>query len=432
MSFLLLLQLLAADPVFHLHELPFTLASGEGPRKYLPGTMPGGVAILDFDGDGLPDLFFANGAELPSLSKSSPLFYNRLYRNLGNWKFADVTAASGLRQTGYAMGASAADYDGDGKPDLAVLGVGFIHLYRNLGNGKFSFSELPNQGRWAYTSHWADLDNDGDLDLFVVNYVKWSPALDRECLVEGKPDYCHPRFYQPSANQLFENLGQGRFRDISVASGIAAHQGKGMGVAAADFDGNGFPDLFVTNDRTLNFLFLNRGRLRFVEKAFDWGIAVPADGKSPSAMGAAAFDFNNDGKPDLVYTALRQETFPLYRNTGKDFTEAGLATGLAQLTRSMAGWGIAAADFNRDGWPDLIAARSDALSASGAKGESAAEPMSLFWNQRGTSFTPASNFKTPARMFRWLAVADFNRDGCPDIVVTALNAPALLIENQCK
>lgn len=416
---------------FRVHELPFAQASGEGPRKYMPGTMGGGVVAFDFDGDGRKDLFFANGAELPSLTKSSPKFFNRLYRNAGGDRFEDVTEASGLKQTGYAMGAAAADYDGDGKVDLVVLGVGFVHLYRNLGGGKFAWSELPNAGRWAYAAVFADLDRDGDLDLFIVNYVKWSAAGDRQCVVDGKPDYCHPRFYPPSANQLFENAG-GKFVDVSASSGIASFEGKGMGVAVADFDGNGLPDLFVTNDRVLNFLFLNRGKLKFEEKAFEWGVAVPADGKSPSAMGTVAFDYNRDGRPDLIYSALRDETFPLYRNTGKEMLEAGLETGLARLTRSMAGWGLAAVDFNRDGWPDLIAARSDALSANGAKGPQAAEPLALFWNREGKKFELAPELKTPARMWRWLAVADLNDDGCEDVVVTALDATAVWIEGVCQ
>ena len=428
----LFVLLFAAEPGFRVVELPFVLANGEGARKYMPGTMAGGVAVLDFDGDGLPDLFFANGAELPGLSKSSPKFFNRLYRNVGGLKFEDVTEGSGLKQVGYGMGAAAGDYDGDGKVDFVVLGVGFIHLYRNLGGGKFEYSELPNQGRWAYAAQFVDLDGDGDLELFVVNYVKWPATLDRECVVSGKADYCHPRYYGASANQLFENLGGGKFRDVSVASGIEAHAGKGMGLAVADFDGNGLPDVFVTNDRVLNFLFLNRGKLKFEEKAFDFGVAVPSDGKSPSAMGTAALDYNKDGRVDLIYTALREETFPLYRNAGKEMVEAGLETGLAPLTRAMAGWGIAAADFNLDGWPDLIVARSDALSVSGGKAAEAQEPLGLFWNRGGKKFELGGELKTPSRMYRWLVVADFNKDGCPDVVVTALNAPALLIENRCK
>ncbi len=424
-----LLLLLAIE--FRVHELPFAQASGEGPRKYMPGTMGGGLAVLDYDGDGKPDLFFANGAELPSLQKTGPRFENRLLRNLGGGKFEDVSAAAGIDQTGYAMGATAGDYDGDGKTDLVVLGVGWVHLYRNLGTGKFAKTELPNQGRWAYAAALADLDGDGDLDLFVVNYVKWSAAGDRECVVEGKPDYCHPRFYPPSANQLFENRG-GKFMDVSAEAGIAAHEGKGMGVAVADFNGDGLKDLFVTNDRVLNFLFLNKGKLKFEERAFDWGVAVPGDGKSPSAMGATAFDYNKDGKPDLVYTALRDETFPLYRNTGKDFVEAGIETGLARVTRTMAGWGIAAVDFNRDGWPDLIAARSDALSASGGKAATAKEPLALIWNRAGRKFEAGTELVTEPRMYRWLAVADLNGDGCEDIVVTALNAPAIWVEAVCR
>jgi hypothetical protein len=330
------------------------------------------------------------------------------------------------------MGAAAGDYDGDGKVDLVVLGVGFIHLYRNLGSGKFAYSDLPNGGRWAYTAVWADLDRDGDLDLFVVNYVKWTAVTDRQCVVEGKPDYCHPRYYGASANQLFENLGGGKLKDVSAESGIGALEGKGMGVAVGDFDGNGLADLFVTNDRVLNFLFLNRGKLKFEEKAFDWGVAVPADGKSPSAMGTVAFDYNRDGKLDLVYTALREETFPLYRNNGKEMVEAGIETGLARATRTMAGWGIAAIDFNRDGWLDLIAARSDALSVTGGKGAQAKEPLGLFWNRGGTKFEAGTELKTEPRMYRWLAVLDVNGDGCEDVVVTALDAPALWIESVCK
>lgn len=425
------LMALALAAEMRVHDLPFVLANGEGPRKYLPGTMPGGVIAFDFDGDGKQDLFFANGAELPSLKKTSAAYHNRLYRNLGGGRFEDVTARSGIVQEGYAMGAAAGDYDGDGRMDFVVLGVGFLQLYRNLGEGRFEMTALANQGRWAYAAQWVDFDNDGDLDLFVVNYVKWSPELDRECRVEGKADYCHPRFYGKSANQLFENVG-GKLKDISERSGIAAHAGKGMGLAVADFDGNGLPDVFVTNDRELNFLFLNQGGLRFVESAFDWGVAVPADGKSPSAMGTAALDFNKDGKIDLVYTALREETFPLYRNTGKDFADAGLATGLAKATRSMAGWGIAAADFNGDGWPDLVAARSDALSVSGGKGAQAREPLALFWNREGKTFELGSEVKSPARMWRWLVVADLNQDGCPDVVVTALNEPAMWVENRCQ
>lgn len=426
---LLCLALLSAD--WRLHDLPFTLATGEGPRKFMPGTMPGGLAAFDFDGDGLTDLFFPNGAELPSLVKSSPAFHHRLLRNLGGGRFTDATAPSGILQQGYACGAASADFDRDGRPDLLVLGVGFLHLYRNEGGGRFTLTTLPNQGRWAYAAHFADFDRDGDLDLFIVNYVRWSAAADRECRVGGQPDYCHPRFYPPSPNQLFENRA-GAFFDVSQSSGIAAFPGKGMGLAVADFDANGLPDVFVTNDRELNFLFLNQGKLKFTENAFDWGVAVPADGKSPSAMGAAAFDFNRDGKPDLVYTALREETFPLYRNTGKDFADAGIPTRFAALTRSMSGWGIASADFDRDGWPDLVAARSDALSVSGAKGPQAREPLALFLNHQGKHFSLAPGFSSPARMWRWLAIADLNGDSCPDIVATALNEPAVWLENPCR
>lgn len=423
---------LAVAVEFQVHELPFVQASGEGARKYMPGTMGGGVAVIDIDGDGRKDLFFTNGAALPSLEKTSPKYWHRLLRNVGGGKFEDVTEAAGILQKGYGMGAVAGDVDGDGREDLVVAGVGWLHLYRNAGGGKFVRSEIANGGRWAYAPVLVDLDGDGDLDLFVANYVKWSAAGDRQCVVEGKPDYCHPRYYPASSNQLFENTGKGVFRDVSVASGIAAHEGKGMGVAVGDFDGDGLPDLFVTNDRVLNLLFLNRGKLKFEEKGFEWGVAVPGDGKSPSAMGAVAFDYNKDGKVDLLYTALRDETFPLYRNTGKEFLEAGIETGMARVTRVMSGWGVAAVDFDRDGWPDLIAARSDALSVNGGKAATAKEPLGLIWNRGGKKFEAGTELKTEARMYRWLAVADLNGDGCEDVVVTALDAPAVWVEVKCK
>jgi hypothetical protein len=259
------------------------------------------------------------------------------------------------------------------------------------------------------------MDNDADLDLFIVNYVQWNPAAEKVCLVAGKPDFCHPRHYAPEPNALFRNNGDGTFTDISAPSGIAAHQGKGMSVAAADFDADGLIDLYVTNDRAPAFYFRNRGQGQFEECAFDRGIAVPQDGNPVSGMGVSAEDYDNDGRPDIVYTALRDETFPLYRNLGQEFEEATGKSRLAPLSRAMAGWGITFADLDNDGWKDILAARSDALSATGGHAAKAKEPPTWFRYQGNRTFA-----------------ADLNADGCLDVVLTALQAAPRILRHPCQ
>ena len=350
-------------------------------------------------------------------------------------KFEDVTERAGLAGAQYDIGAAAGDYDNDGRVDLLVCGLRGVTLYRNRPDGTFADvtqqAGVNNPGRWSVGAVWFDLENDGDLDLFIVNYVRWNPAMERECLVNGKLDFCHPRHYDPSPNALFRNNGDGTFTDISEPSGIAAHPGKGMAAAAADFDGDGRVDLFVTNDRTFAFLFRNIGEGRFRESAFDWGVAVPQDGKPVSGMGVDAQDYDNDGLPDLVYTALRDETFPLYRNRGTEFEEVTARSRLATLTRSMSGWGVAFADLDNDGFKDIAAARSDALSPTGGRGSAAKEPPSWFRNTGGGRFETGAGWTVEAAMYRGLVAADLDDDGCLDVLLTALNADARVLRNPC-
>jgi hypothetical protein len=416
--------------------LPMVHTTGETAKKPLPATMTGGFAVFDYDNDGLLDLYFSNGGVFPAGRKSSPAHSNRLFRNHGGMRFADTTNRAGVAGKDYAFGAAAADFDNDGRVDLLVSELHGVTLYRNLGGGSFedvtSKAGLDNRGRWAVASAWLDFDNDGDLDLFVGNYVEYDPATERTCLVNGKPDFCHPKYYPATSNALFLNRGNGTFDDVSEAVGLNAHKGKAMSLAVADFDGNGYADVFVTNDRLFNSLFLNRGGQKFEEAAFEWGVAVPGDGNPPSSMGADAQDIDRDGRPELTYAALRDETFPLYWNTGKGFADRTAASRMSVLSRPMSGWAILFADLDNDGWQDILAARSDALSASGGRAGTAKEPPAWFRNLGNSRFAAGPGWEgLPKAMYRGAMAADLNNDGCLDVILTALQEPPRILWNPC-
>ncbi|HXJ38079.1 MAG TPA: VCBS repeat-containing protein, partial [Bryobacteraceae bacterium] len=252
--------------------LQFTLENNPTPQKHMIETMAGGIAAFDYDGDGRVDIFFTNGASLPSLAKDSPKYFNRLFHNDGKLKFHDVTAEAGLAGEGYSMGVAAGDFDNDGNVDLFVAGVHRNKLYRNLGNGKFGdVTEKAGikSNEWSVAAGWLDFDNDGLLDLFVVNYGDWSPSMDRFCgdATRGLRIYCHPRYFEPRPNQLYRNRGDGTFEDVSLKSSVGEQRGRGMGIGLADYDADGLTDVFVSNDNLPNFLFHNRGNGKFEEVA---------------------------------------------------------------------------------------------------------------------------------------------------------------------
>jgi len=420
--------------------LRFTLENHPTPDKYLIETMPGGIAVFDYNNDGRPDIFFANGAAIPSLEKNDPKYYNRLFRNDGGMKFTDVTAEAGLAGAGYAMGAAAADYDNDGRVDLLVPGVFRTTLYRNLGNGRFEDVTARagiRGGQWSVAAAWFDYDNDGWLDLFVANYAKFSFADHRFC---GDRDrnlrtYCHPRYFEGLTGTLYRNRGDGTFEDVTARSGIGAHVGRGMSAAVADYDGDGYLDLFVTNDNQPNFLFHNLGDGRFEEAGLLAGVALGDNGEPVSSMGAEFRDYDNDGRPDLVVTDLARETFQLFRNQGHGlFEDARYRSGLGALSARLSGWGAGLYDFDNDGWKDLFTANSHVDSnVSRFEATVYEQPNAIFRNTRDGRFADVSrgagaDFQVP-RAHRGAAFADFNGDGRMDVVTSALGGPAELWEN---
>ena len=416
----------------------FVLENSPTAEKYPIETMPGGVVAFDYDGDGLIDIFFTNGASVPRLEKNQPKFRNRLYRNLGGMKFKDVTEEAGLGGVGYSVGAAAADFDNDGHVDLFVAGVKSNHLYRNLGSGRFEDVTLKagiKSDAWSITGGWFDYDLDGRLDLFVVNYLKWSPQDNPFC---GAPPnlraYCAPRFFEGQANTLYRNRGDGTFEDVSVKAGISQHIGKGMSVAFADYDDDGFPDVFVTNDKIPNFLFHNLRNGRFDEVALEAGVALTDTGKPVSAMGADFRDYDNDGRPDIVFTALAGETFPLFHNEGKGwFRDATYRSQLGPLAAKLSGWGIGLVDFNNDGRKDLFVAGAH-VNDNIEMFEAAQYrlPNAVFVNAggafRNVSKDAGADLQAPGA-HRGAAFADFNNDGKVDVVVSQLGGRAELWEN---
>lgn len=422
--------------------LRFTLRTGATGRFYQPEIMTGGVAAFDFDGDGCTDIFFVNGAELPAARKTGPEYHNRLFRNDCRGAFTDVTASSGLEGTGYGMGVATADYDNDGRPDVFVAGLHGNTLYRNKGGGRFEdvtahagLVEADRDRRWAVAAGWFDYDNDGWLDLFASNYVVWEPAADAPCNLDGKPYYCHPRVYQGLPNQLFHNNRDGTFTDVSRASGVGRATGKGMGVAFGDFNGDGRPDVFAANDSVPNFLFENLGNGTFREVAMERGVAYAFHGKAVAGMGADFRDMDEDGRDDIVLSAMYFDTFPLYRNSGTagGFEDRTVASGLAAATRNLTGWSLGLYDFDNDGRKDLFVAASHFPGSEPYAGADAALPNHVFRALGGGAFEDVSRlagtaFQEPA-LHHGAAFADFDNDGRIDAVVTASGSPAKLFRN---
>ncbi len=424
--------------------LHYVTENSPTPNKNQPETMVSGVALLDYDGDGYLDIYLVNGAAIPSLKKESPAYWNRLYHNNHDGTFTDVTERAGVAGAGYGMGVAVGDYDNDGRPDLFIANVADNQLFRNDGNGTFTDvtdkaglrgAKLDGKKMWSVGAGWFDYNNDGFLDLFVVNYCKWEVNKDPYCAIKnGIRAYCHPKQYAPLHNTLYRNNGDGTFTDVSGQTGIAAHMGKGMSVSFADYDGDGYLDAFVANDTTQNFLFHNLGGRKFEEVGVMAGVAYAPDGSALSGMGSDFRDVTNDGKPDIWHTAVENETFPLYIDQGDgEFVDRTVSAGL-QSTKDMSGWGNGIFDFDNDGWKDLFVARSNVLdNISEIVPRQYPEPNSVFRNLGNGKFEDVSkdagpDFQRPAP-HRGVAFGDFDNDGRIDAVVTVLGGQVKLFHN---
>jgi len=418
-----------------------TMSGGEKSKRYILETTGGGAAFFDFDGDGWLDIFLAGGSTLQGRTPGT----SRLYRNNRDRTFQDVTRAAGLERSGWAQGVCAGDYDNDGDTDLFVTYWGRNVLYRNNGNGTFSdVTEAAglagSRARWGAGCAFVDYDRDGLLDLFVANYIDFDlestpePGSGPTCLYRGLAVHCGPRGLKGESNLMFRNRGQGRFEDVSVTSGVSKASGHhGLGVLTADFDNDGWPDIYVANDRSASLLFHNRHDGTFDEIGVLAGCAYDPDGKPTAGMGVAAGDFDRDGWLDILKTNFSDEAASLYHNTRDGlFVDAALQLGMSR-NRQWVGWGCGFADFDNDGWPDLLIANGHVFPELDGAGLGLAfrQPKVLYRNLRGSRFEDASAragaaLAAPA-VGRGAAFGDFDNDGHTDVVINNLHdAPSLL------
>lgn len=421
-------------------NIAYRSKNGITTRKYFPTPMCGGIAALDYDNDGKMDLFFTNGAELPELKKTGPGYYNCLLRNRGDGTFEDVTRKAGLagENLGFSFGVAAGDYDNDGNEDLFICNAGRNTLYHNNGDGTFTdvtesagLAEKP-ENLLSVGAAWFDYDNDGLLDLIVTNYTIWTPATDRRCEApNGKDGYCSPTIYKSVASRLYHNLGHGRFEDVTDASGIGNALGKGMGISIADFNGDGWMDVFVANDTERNFLFINQGDGTFKEEGVIRGVAYNENGKAVSGMGSDAKDFDNDGRVDIVYNDLMGEVFGLYKNEETQvFTDVTQLSRVQRLSRPFSGWSVGFIDFDNDGWKDIFSANGDVDDFA----PDSRQHDTMWSNVDGKTFVDATDKMGADFSFlgyqRGSVFVDLNNDGFMDLVVTSLGEkPHILMNN---
>ncbi|HWC15926.1 MAG TPA: CRTAC1 family protein [Terriglobales bacterium] len=413
--------------------------NGRSPEYYLPETTGAGCAFLDYDNDGWMDIYLVNSGKCDFFSPDPPL-RNALYHNNRDGTFTDVTDKAGVAAGGYGMGVAVGDYDGDGWPDLYTTQYGRSILYRNNRDG--TFTDVTDKAGvaapgWASSAVWFDYDNDGKLDLFVCRFVDFSKSKNKFCGNEhtGERYYCIPNAYEPTHSWLFHNNGDGTFTDVSLESGIGKVLGKAWGVVATDVNNDGFMDLFVANDTVANFLFLNNGKGKFQDMGLEAGVAYSQDGRTRSGMGVDSADFDQDGWQDLFVTNVDQEMYSIYHNN-HDVTFEDLAgpMDLGRLTRLMSGWGLKFFDYDNDGNLDLFIANGhpdDKIEQHSSR-VTYREPLLLFHNDGRTlenvNASAGPVFKRSLAA-RGMAIGDFNNDGAIDVLVAVNDGPPLLLRN---
>jgi enediyne biosynthesis protein E4 len=437
---------ITASPHFEVQVprgLNFILENSPTAQKYLIETMPGGVALFDFNNDGLLDIFLVNGGRLKSsmttpesFDRKNPRYWNRLYRQNRDGSFTDATEQAGLADAGdanYGMGVAVGDYDNDGFADLYVTSYGTNMLYHNNGDG--TFTDVTGKagvaaGGWSTSAGFLDYDNDGKLDLFVTRYMEWDTRHSKTCGGEWHT-YCPPEEFPATTSVLYRNNGDGTFEDVSQKSGISARKGRGLGVAFADYDGDGFTDVFVANDGMQQFLFHNNRNGTFSERALESGAGLSEDGRRLSGMGVVFQDYDNDGKPDIVVTELPREIYGVYHNEGGLFTYRSLETGLGVLSSGSSGWGLGLEDFDNDGWKDLFVAQGHVLDNVEQIDPSLhyRELPLLAMNHNGR-FERTDSGAQSAVAARGAAFGDINNDGWVDAVTTVLGSRPQVYLNQ--
>jgi hypothetical protein len=417
--------------------------SGAYGGKLLPETLGSGCAFLDYDGDGWPDILLVNATDWPGHKRQRSTLH--LYRNNRNGTFADVTKSAGLDIEMYGMGVAVGDYNNDGFPDILITCVGQNRLFRNTGKGTFvdvtKASGLQGKQAFSTSAIWFDYDRDGLLDLFVCNYVRWSPEHDVFCSLDAKhKSYCTPEAYRGDTSWLFHNRGDGTFEDVTATSGIFDSSSKSLGVALFDYDQDGWPDLLVANDTQPNKLYRNLGNGKFKDVAVEVGLAFSADGKARAGMGVDVGDFENSGKPGVAVTNFDNEMVGLYRATRTGvFDDIATASGVGLASRNTLGFGCAFLDVDLDGALDLAVANGHIdETVRNIRGNTGyAQAPQLFLNQilnqgearfRDVAGEVGGGFDQP-RVGRGLAYGDFDRDGDLDILLTTNNGPAFLYRN---